>query len=176
MNYIPKCLICGKDMIISINGSKGAITSHNYNTINIKMDLNENLLVSKNKNYQLSINIDDNTICDGQTLIESMSVRSINLNKNCSTCFFKIKAINDSIDKIRAGIFPSILLDKEELHYTKTKGRSVNIINYRSLWDLSHHTDINIDNKRVKSYNFDLSKFKNLTHLNNRLSTLITFQ
>jgi len=190
IEYIPNCLVCGKTMNLAVRGIRLNKNNNGYDQIHIKMAFDEGSIISTNKEHPLVITTDDNKLIVGEQLIREISNRVIGLDKSCRTCKFKIQTSHDIEEKFfrsnimerffrntttkspyKTGIFPSVKLEQEELKYTKTHGKLVDIVRYRG-----EHTVVNIDNKRVKSFDLDISKFKDLDHLNNRLSVLMTFQ
>lgn len=171
INYIPKCLLCEKDMTIYISGFVES------KSLYIEIIFSEEMVVSKNKNYQLIINPNNNLIIVDNQLILKMS-RIIHLDKSCKTCNFKIQSHSLFDPKREHGHFPPMILSKENINYTRKRGKNIDITKYYSMYndEADSKTYILIDNKEIKYFNLDLSKFKNLRHLNSRISTLITFQ
>lgn len=190
INYIPQCIVCGKDMLITINGTPNIESYYSKHTeISIKTCISNNyLLVSKNNKYQLIINVDNNNIDVGKKLILSLIHKfyNISLNKSCSTCKFFIKSVFNtnmlSNYSVKNLIFPITFLSREELCYTKNHGKNIRIVKYyinNLIWNNSypaHNVYMSIDNKSIKYPNLDFSKFKDLKHFNKRLSTILTFQ
>lgn len=182
IDYIPNCILCKKEMQIAIHAIRKSEKNWNYDNIHIKTSVIDNMIISKNKDYKLEINMYDNTIVSGSEFISSIENNTIDVNKSCKTCNFKIKAIHNSKYTSRTKTnkienFPSLVLAKEELYYTRNGGKNVVIVKYHPpSYDASANMWITINNKKIQSFNLDLSKLKDLDHLNSKLSTLITFQ
>jgi hypothetical protein len=184
IEYIPNCLVCGKNMILVVRGIRSGKGDWGNDRIHIKMAFDEGSIISTNKEHPLVITTEDNKLIVGEQLIRAMSNRPIGLDKSCRTCKFKIQTAHEHVEGVagafeftinkstyKTGIFPSVKLEQEELKYTKAHGKLVDIVRYRG-----QHTIVNVDYKRVNSFDLDISKFKDLDHLNNRLSVLMTFQ
>lgn len=171
VNYIPHCIICGKNMNIVLVGL--SYSNGKMEDFSIKINILNNLLLSKNKNYKLMINIDNNFIIEGHPFINKIG--KIHLNKYCKTCNFKIKSGLIYINNKK--YFPSFYLRKETICFTRKNHTKIKINNfycYPYNYTLSHNTFIN--NKKINNLKIDIYKFKTLKHLNKRISTFITFQ
>jgi|SRR6185436_4365103 len=190
INYIPRCLICNKEMQLYIQGTERK-TFWRFDCVYIKTCISDNLLISKSKKYPLIIDINDNRILTGNEIISAIDIKEysvVYLNKTCSTCKFIIEAsyvhpplnitnsINESSPPLcrEDGYFPTVFLDQEELCYTRNRGKNISI--KRQHYSQLARTSLTVDGKSVKCFDLDLSKFNNLNHLNSRISTLLTFQ
>lgn len=187
LDYIPKCILCGKDMELRITGGvPSRQTSENYwknNDVCLKMFLLEDKLHSKKcKDYSLSVSPITNLITSGKNLISDMVSRSysrVTANKKCRTCFFQISTAysrDKETPKLR-NYFPALTMQTEELHYTMKKGKSVKLYKYyRSDSLTGENTNISVNFRSLKSIPLDFSKIHNMEHLNNKIKTLMVFQ
>ena len=182
LDYIPNCIICQKPMKLVISGGVPSRTVNNYwqqFIINLKMELIESKLHSKNKNWVLIIDPWDNQISTGLSLVNdllSQSHSKLDVFKKCWTCNFKINGLCNSNGK-RVSAFPKVSLHSEELHYTMNRDRTVRLFKYYGDASvIGERTIINVNHRELKSIPLNFERIKNLDQLNHKLKTLMTFQ
>lgn len=142
----------------------------------IKTAINDGILYSRSKLTEFAINLDDNKIIDGHHIIHRMESNWLYIKKTCKTCKFDINTIYKSGTHKEPDYFPPLVLNDESLSYTWKEGRQIDIANYYSSDSITGiQTHITINHRKLSSIPLNFSKFKNLKHLNNRLSTLIVF-
>lgn len=190
--YIPHCIICGKDMHLKISGSltKPSHFHSSGNTtvlysartsIKLKSFLKDGLLHfkdTKDANIAILVDPDTNKVIEGMDLLKALSSNWIYLNKNCQTCDCNIATMYTNKEAAKLENFPPLKLTSEKLHYTMKRGKTVFIM--KSFYDdatlLGSRTNVLINGKPIKEINLDLSRYKNLEQLNNRLATIMVFQ
>ena len=187
--YIPQCILCKKEMQIIIDGHfvQSATSSiefihpiispgnriHNIFYLNIK----NNLFVFKSKHYQFSID-NDNKIIEGLDIVNNLTINPFYIIKKCKTCNFMSKFKWNGVNMKTIYFFPPLVQDYECIKYTKNKGKSINIFNYNDKWNAKNRlSNLYIDGKYIDIQDLciDFSKIKNLKHLNNKISTILTF-
>lgn len=177
-DYVPNCIICGKQLELHLNGNVTVINApRKY--LHFRLKIKEELFLGKNKNYSFTINPIDNTIINGQATINDIIRNWFYVFKKCYTCQFEIiaKYIGPTPENYMVGNFknlPPLTLDTESLFYTRKREKSVSIRQVH-LDNETIQTSIIINNKRINPLYIDFNKFKNLNHLNERLSTILTF-
>ena len=177
--YIPNCLICGKQIPIIIDGLlKNKKGLHSFDRVNIRTEIKNNIVISMNKNYPLSINLDTAEILEGKELVNILMSRWLYIKKHCKTCHFIITMMYNSGNLKNVNNFPKYELYSEELAYTMPGGKRAYIHKRYFEKDslLATYTQLYIDNKPILSCQFDFSKFENLKQINKRVLTIRTFQ
>lgn len=187
INYIPNCVMCGKDMQITIRGIKRAGDKPwRSQNLSLLMEIKNNLLAIKVHGRApahthvisaLAIDIDSNKILEGEEMINDMT-GWIHVNKTCRTCHFKISFMFNSVETRVKGYFPPVFLHNEIIQYTMSAKRDVKIHKtYGSDMTLSgEKTFISVNGKLIKEVPFDFSKFQNLKQITRRIETIATFQ
>jgi hypothetical protein len=182
LDYIPQCIICQKPMRLIITGgipSRGAKNYWHQETINLKMELFEGKLRSKNKNWALIIDPWDNQVSTGLNIVNdllSYAYSKLDVYKKCWTCNFKINGLYQHNNK-KVTKFPEVNLHSEELHYTMNRDRTVRLFkHYADTSFLGERTIINVNHRELKSIPLNFEKIQNLDQLNHKLKTLMTFQ
>lgn len=179
VEYIPKCIICQKDMYISI---KGNIQSQKHRFTGKKVSLTtkvqDDALVSVGKDL-FTIDLNTSEIITGAEFFNSLMNSWLYVNKRCRTCDFLISNIYNDFDTIVARThFPKLKLQNEQISYTMPGGKIVKIL--KSYYDdntmLGSMTRITINNKLLPPFPFDFTAIHGLKQLNNRLLTIRTFQ
>lgn len=160
---------------ISLPPSKNR-TYGNEERMRVIMERKENVIRSKHKKYPLAIEIDSGKLVDGKDIFDRMRADYMQCLKSCPTCDFKITcAASQNTDK---EYFHPLTLRNERLHYTLRGGKEVEISrSYNSYnGNLDGLASIRINNKFLPPMpGLDFNKFKDLSHLNQRLSTLVVF-
>jgi len=178
VNYIPNCLVCGKQMMIIIKGHILPNSQNRFNGYYTRLIVNNNQIVSRNKKHNITVNLDTNEFIDGKEVIYNLKQNWIYLNKTCRTCRFDISTVYRSGQQGDKNYFPTFLLDSETISYTWKNGKQIYIVKYHNIGVsvLSDSvTQISVNNKWLPSIPFDFSKFSKLSQLNNRISTLLVF-
>lgn len=181
-DYVPNCIICGKIMEIHLDGrveQKSLIVNKwdTTNQIHFHLKIKNDSLIGNNKKFSFTINPIDNTIINGQETIVNLMGNWVTVYKTCRTCRCNIitKFTGNIIKKIKK--FPPLTLMNEEIYFTRSQEKTVSI--NQSYYDdstlLGIRTSIVINNKQVKSLYIDFNKYKDLKHLNERLSTILVF-
>lgn len=179
INYIPTCIICGKQLMLSINGniktSKQKWTGKN---ISIKTKIKDSVLESTSKNYTLSVNLDNNEIVEGGELINNLMTSWMYVNKQCKTCCLTVNTTYNDGNTKNTTAFPTVKLTSESLGYTMPGGKEVKIFKhyYDDQTMLGERTQITISGKLLPAIPFYFDKIDNLKHLNKRILTIRTFQ
>jgi hypothetical protein len=175
--YIPHCLICGKEMNFSMDGTISPLGkaqsrySHGNEHIRLRMNLRDGILYAKHKKHDVNIELATGKVIAGQDLFNRFYMPSVKIMKTCGTCDFKLEAlVVEQLD----GQFPVCSLRSERLHYTLKGGKEVVIVKYHN----SKSVSIQVSGKSLPEiqFEFDFAKFKNLAHLNQRLGTILLFQ
>lgn len=175
IDYVPRCLICNKEMQLDITGTIPFVTGYDFHSF--KMILNSDGRLSS-KNKSLDINPKTNEVFSGLDTLSKMVynlTNHINIYKKCYTCSFLIKCKYDNIKYIKLEKFPTISLIQEELSYTMSKNKAVRYVKYfpPNFLGSSYMT---INNKYINNFYIDLSKINNLKHLTRKIKTFLTFQ
>jgi hypothetical protein len=181
IDYIPNCILCGKEMPIVIEGyvngwaKSGASWQRQF--VRAKTELRDDILFSKNRNVDLSIDVNNNHILKGQELIDSLIGNKINVNKGCTTCHFKILCASTSTLVKTKGVFPYIDLLSEEIHYTLKGGKDIAITKYYNSQTTlrGEHANIRLNGKFLPPMLWDFSKFDSIEHMNKRVATIVMF-
>lgn len=165
LNFMPSCIICGKVPEIFMTGHTYV---PKYKRWGFWFTQEDDALVSKNKNYPVSIDIETNKVLGEKKILDQLTNNEI--TKSCKTCHFKIKTMNSSNLTLS-----NIPLDSVEIKYTLPGGKSANIriTNWTSG---APSTVIKISGKSLPhNLLLDVHKISNLEQLNRRIQTLITF-
>lgn len=173
IDYVPNCLICGKQLGVHLFGC------YAFHNLRFSLKVKDGALVGKYKDRAIAINITDNSIILGQDTINQLMTNWVTVYKKCSTCRCTITT-QYAVGYGGTGIikkhknFPSLTLKSEEIHFTRKRNKLVSIA--QTYYDApAISTFILINNKTVNPLYMDFNKFKNLNHLNERLSTILTF-
>lgn len=175
-NYIPQCILCGKTMPLLIEGSLTAFNAKrswgSEERVRVSMDHENGIIQSKHKKYPITIEIHSGKIINGLDIFDRLRSDYTRYIKSCPTCDFKIEfSFSQRPSKEN---FPYLVLKHEKLHYTLRGGREIEIT--KSYYDDKNLASIRIGKKFLPPMpGLDFNKFKNITHLNQRLSTLIVF-
>jgi len=182
IDYVPNCIVCGKVMDIYLRGSiKVApilpFTLWTLSNITLQLRMKDNIFVGNNKQNSVAINPIDNDIILGAEFINHLAINWLLVYKKCRTCRCKVttKFTGPTIKNWKK--FPPLTLTGEELCFTRKREKPTVILQnyYENSSSLGVQTHIVINCKPVNSLYLDLNKFKNLDHLNERLSTILTF-
>lgn len=173
IDYVPNCLICGKQLELHLNGRVTTSKLH------FRLKIKDNQIIGKNKNYLININPADNQIILGQEIVNELLHSYVTVIKKCYTCrciittTYNGAALETYAKSYKT--FPHLTLYREEMYFTRANNKRVNIsqIYYNS--GLSNINQITVDNKPIKPIYINFNQFKNLDHLNQRLSTMLTF-
>jgi hypothetical protein len=177
LNYIPNCILCGKEMSLLIEGTMSnalAATSQHYmrdERLRVLLERKDNILYSKRNKHSITLEIDSGKIIDGKEIFSRMRMDYTNFTKFCNTCDFKILSQITQLSK--GDYFPILRWRNERLHYTLRGGREVEIT--RGHYD-PQKSSVRINKKFLPPMpGLEFSKFTNLDQLNQRLSTIIVF-
>jgi hypothetical protein len=179
LDYVPNCLICGKGMVISIEGMFSAVDKSKprwgsgWDPFKVRLVLEDNVLNTKHKNHKISINPHNNEVIIGNDLVTRIVFNSTKVIKICNTCVFKI--ITNCDAQNLKNKFPTLTLKKEELSFTKKGGKAIQINSYYELGNSLARTFVYINKKSMPELTIDFSKISNFEHLNRRIDTIITF-
>lgn len=179
INYIPTCIICSKQLVLAINGNiKSSKQRYTGKNISVKTKVKDSILESANKNYNLSISLDDGEIIEGVELVNNLMTGWMYVKKQCKTCCLTINTTYNDGNLKNVKIFPPLKLTSEDLSYTMPGGKEVKI--YKQYYDdqtmLGERTQITINGKLLPPFPFYFDKIDDLKHLNKRLLTVRTFQ
>lgn len=182
IDYVPNCIVCGKVMDIYLKGSIKVppilpFILWTLNNITFQLKMKDNLLVGRNKKTSIAINPVNNNIIEGEEFINHLASNWITVYKKCRTCRCEVVAkFTGSIIKNLKN-FPPLTLAGEEICFTRKNEKPVRILQnyYEDPSKMGVQTYVMINNKPVNSFYVDFNKFKNLKHLNERLSTILTF-
>jgi len=185
--YLPNCLICGKELNFSINGTITPLNvvqsryAHGNEHIKLRMNLKDGLLQATHKRHNVYVELATGKVVEGQDLFDRFYMDSVIVMKTCGTCDFKLETW--TAQNLGKGQFPIVSLRNERLHYTLKGGKDVEIVkryhpNVRPEIQKNTSVSIKIANKYIPEilFDFEFSKFKNLAHLNQRLGTILLFQ
>lgn len=176
--YVPTCLICAKDLYVSIEGTIYPVAankprfSRGGQKVHFKVSLEKDIVIAKSTNDTIRLDVNSNKILEGCDLVNRMLANQISVNKKCSTCHFKINTQYGSNTK-RESYFPPMTLRSEELHYTLRGGKRVSIDKY--YYDHNSTIHFKLDGKYLPPVPFEFNKIKNITHLNKRIATIVLF-
>lgn len=184
IDYIPNCIICGKQLDLHLNGriEQKSLITNKWNTINhihFRLKLKDGYLVGKHKEHSFTINTLDNHIISGKDTVSALLRAHPTVNKKCYTCHFVITTESPSITVANYMIsnyknFPPLTLKSEEIYFTRKREKPVSI-NQIYFEDAITQTRIIVGHKPVRSVYIDFNKIKDLNHLNSKLSTILTF-
>jgi len=175
--YIPQCLICGKDMYYALSLYGKSPQQRTYSLLKYNLEIRDNLAQSKAKKQKqiapITIDISSNEIIDGVDLFHNSHNGS--LHKICCTCHCKIFTSFQKPEK--KGLFPKLILTSEELKYMRKGGKSFELKNwYNAYGNNTVSCTLKFDGKNLTSpVPIELYKFKDLDHVNKRIGTIITF-
>lgn len=185
IDYVPNCLICGKHLALLIEGRWGNKFSKT-DFRSIKTSLIEDRLYSKHKVYNFCIEPKTNEIISGKEYFKVMSDGHVTIYKKCDTCYCVLRFSLADKKNRNWSIFPDLLLDSEEVKYTMRGEKDISIfknhdsIYWKPLNPLIIEKRMSISINRKKEYYpndyIDLSKIKDLSSLNKKISTIIVFQ
>jgi hypothetical protein len=177
--YVPTCLICSKDLDVSIDGTFSPVAnnkprfSRGGEKVHFKTSFQDGILTAKSTNYVLRLDPTSNKILEGGELVNRMLVNQTQVNKKCPTCHLKINTQYSSGNTKKEIYFPPLTLRSEELHYTLRGGKRVRIEKY--YYDQNATTQFQLNGKYLPPVPFEFNKIKDLTHLNKRIATIILF-
>lgn len=177
--YVPTCLICNKDLDVSIDGTFSSVAankprfSRGGERVHFKVSLEDGVITAKSANYVMRLDASSNKILEGSDLINRMLVNQTQVTKKCSTCHLKINTQYSSGNTKKEINFPPLTLRSEELHYTLRGGKRVRIEKY--YYDHTSTIQFQLNGKHLPPVPFEFNKIKDLTHLNKRIATIILF-
>lgn len=176
LNYIPTCVLCGKDMPLLIEGGISIVSGQRFSSsderMRITMQSKDGILYSKNKKYPINVDIVSGKLINGADIFSRLRIDYAKYLKSCTTCDFKIECVSPK--KPEKDLFPVLHLKSERIHYTLRGGKEVEI--NKSYYNDAGTASIRINKKYLPPMpGLDFHKFKDLDHLNQRLGTLIVF-
>jgi len=191
-NYIPNCLICKKPMQIILRGVISHSSHHrdykSYQKLKLvffKTDDNCYYIKTKEKNTtNIKVQAVDNLVVEGSDLVAFL--KDLKISKGCPTCHFRIETALQPIlmsgpklnNKINVDFyFPSLTLQREELHLTLRGGNSLMIdkIYYAAINEDSVRTMISLNHKYLSDIPLELDKISDLDQLNKKIGMIKTF-
>jgi|ERR1035437_4010135 hypothetical protein len=179
INYIPNCIICGKDMEIYFGGYNNNLSFLTKLTIDGDLIRPADNLIPLDRpryrapKYVFAININNNEIVDGEDLLNKASTYNGRIDKKCKTCIMAIHTSFTGPGIKRMKIIPEIS-GSLEIEYTMSNTKKIRI---RDHWNIPGCIDITIGYKDlITKLPIDFSKIKTLKQLNKKISTIITFQ
>jgi hypothetical protein len=188
LNYVPSCLVCGKNMEAHIYGHLSTTWSSRIDDrVFLRFEMKDGLLCSRRHNkHSIILDPSTNLVLEGTDTVSKLMTSWINFYTTCWTCNFKISTEYKPGNARRKDIFPALTLTSEELSYTLKRQRGVHIQqtyyednrNYPGESTSKSHnsrTWITVNNKVVKPMYVDFNKFKDVDQLNKRLFTIMTF-
>lgn len=186
VDYVPTCLICKKEMRVSLTGTMQATPvsgqkrwASSRKSLDIKFDIKEGVLVSKHKTHKLSMKLDDNSLVEGEDIVARLTSKLTFVKKSCQTCHVKIQANCSNPQFKKEKRFPALTLHSEELHFTMRGGKDLNVTKYYGSNDSSEtekSASIQINYKYLPPVPFDFNKFNSFEQLTRRISTIVLFQ
>ena len=182
INYIPTCVICGKDMKLSIAGYVSAIAPSKpkwgggTERIYLKMELKDGILHCKHKSFNVAIETATNHLIDGGELINRLMLNTINVKKCCPTCVFKSMCTYQEGNTKKTNCFPHLILRTEELNYTMRGGKRCMIMKHHNVTDKNEpHCYISINNISLQPVPLDFTKLTSLEQINKKVKTITVF-
>lgn len=181
IDYLPHCIICGKNMILYCSG----IMKTGYKDIykggyNLCLELfkKDDFFVAKNSKVNFVINSKDNKIIEGTDIVNQFMTSRMYVTTKCKTCRCYTRSLYNKGCLKYPEFFPKIPLVEEELGFTLSKGKNISIVN--SSWGPkleSVNRHIIMINASMLDLNLDLefSKIKNLSHLIKKINMILTF-
>lgn len=183
IDYIPKCIICGKERKLSIEGYVKPVSpskprwSSGSQRVYLTLELKDGLLRSNHKSHSIAIDPSNNKLVDGEDLINRMMLQTINVKKCCPTCVFKSFGVYQAGHTKKTNCFPPLTLRSEELNYTMPGGKHCMITKYYQFNEKPEEAKCNIAIDRVSLPPIPLD-FKHLTELdqiNRKIKTVMVF-
>lgn len=183
IDYIPKCVICQKDMKIAIEGylnpvgSKKPRWSSGTERVYFKLEYKDGILRSKHKSHSLAIEASTNKLIDGEDLVNRLMTQTINVKKCCPTCVFKSVSVYQAGNTKKTNSFPPMTLRSEELNYTMKGGKRVNITKYYEFNkpDEEAKCFISYNGSSLSPIALDFRKLTDLDQINKKIKTIVTF-
>lgn len=186
INYIPNCVICQKQMSISLTGYLQNLSSikkkwgRNSSRVHLKLEIDNGVLKSKdNDNLKLAINLSDYQIIEGKDLINGFVRSTTDIKKCCNTCVFKILCSDSrTYTPQKDSSFSPLKLQSEELSYTLVGGKRVQL-HKRYAYPVDDKPivcDIVYNGKRLSPVLLDFDKLTDLEQISRKIKTIITFQ
>jgi hypothetical protein len=160
IDYIPNCLICGKQLILSCCGTYAEWAGKN-NPTRIKFLIKEDRIISLHKNIQLEIDIHTNKVLSGDSSNQIID-NSRWVLKTCKTCHCQITGRVTSFQK---PIFSKIRRNTEAVVFYLCKNKKITVF----------ENDLLINTELVQTAPIELSSFKDFKHLKRRIQTILTF-
>jgi hypothetical protein len=184
IDYIPKCVICQKEMKLSIEGYLAPIDPRKprwgsgSERVYFKLQYKDGILRSKHKNHSLSIEAATNKLIDGEDMINRLMINSIHAKKCCPTCAFKSYSVYQAGNTKKTHHFPPMMLQSEELSYTLKGGKRVNIMKHHNFSDKDEEAKcyINYNGTMLPPIALDFNKLSDLEQINRKIKTIVTFQ
>jgi hypothetical protein len=178
--YVPACLICAKDLDVSIDGTFSPVATNKprFNRggerIHFKVSLEDGIVTAKSAtNDIIRLDANSNKIIEGTNIVNRMLVNQTQVNKKCATCHLKINTHYSSGNIKKEVYFPPLTLRSEELHYTLRGGKRVRIEKY--YYEHTSTIQFQLDGKYLPPVPFEFNKIKDITHLNKRIATIVLF-
>ena len=185
INYIPHCVICGKEMKLSIEGYVTPVSpskpkfGKGSQRVYLKLELKDDILRCKQDSLNLAIEAATNKLIDGEELVNRLMLHTINVKKCCPTCVFKSVSVYGAGHTKKTHCFPPLTLQSEELNYTMRGGKRC-LITKHYLSTNSSDEEANcviwFDRVPLQPIPLDFSKLTSLEQLNKKIKTIVVFQ
>lgn len=191
MDYIPNCVVCKKEMVLSIEGRLERVKNNKkpkrWNSggtwvilrTRTKNELiHDDLLHFRSTKHLISVEPTRNKIINGLDVAQRLTF--FNVSKMCRTCDFKIHAKAESCGN--STHLPTLRLETESLNFTMKGGKKVRMYRaYRRIDPYPHEpaeitTQIYVENHLLPPLPLEFSKIKDINHLTRKIKTAIVFQ
>lgn len=183
LDYIPKCIICGKERKLSMEGYVKPISSSKprwssgSQRVYLTLDLKDGYLHSTHKSHSVQIDPSTNKLLDGEDLINRMMLQTINVKKCCPTCVFKSFGVYQAGHTKKTHHFPPLALRSDDLNYTMPGGKHVTVAKFYSfnetIEDAKCH--ITIDKVALQPIPLDFARLTDLETINRKIKTITVF-
>jgi len=182
LNYIPNCIICGKNMRLSIEGYASIVSpskprwGSGNERLYLKMELKDGVFRGKHKNHNVSIEATTNKLIEGEDITNRLMLNTINVKTCCPTCVFKSICVYQAGNTKKTNCFPPVALRTEELSYTMHGGKHCMITKHYMLNDKEEaKCFIAINKVSLQPVPLDFTKFTSLEQINKKIKTIAVF-
>lgn len=172
IDYMPNCLICGKDLVIRLYPYISIKNKHLIIPIKIK----NNILY--NEFYNIQINLLDCTMNDN-FLCSKRSLEDMEIKKCCTTCVFDIIA-NCVLDKNNKNKIKDFYLSHEIIKFTAPGiNKPIEVINFYGKESTTNYNKSLIylgDNQLDLQVDYlNLNNIKNFSSLKRKIKAALVF-
>lgn len=188
VNYVPNCLICGKQIPILIQGRWFYPPDVDVFK-SIKTTVQDDCLLARHRKFDFKINLSNNKIIHGEEYFKDILKSRMFVFKKCSSCHIYVtlspileNPVQAKISKF--SIFPTLAIDTEEVQFTTKGGKKLFLHkdyhkSYSSYQVFPEGIiSLSVNNKRqhIPNEYLNLEKIKDFSSLKNKISTILTFQ